>query len=100
MILNGVKLTWMDYLHSVKATCISPRRSVSYLDNMANVTHREIWTRAPRAAARKATAAGVNCIAIDETGGGFRIFQISGYTPERGLYCDCLDESGRVIKTT
>jgi hypothetical protein len=89
----------MDYLYSVKASCVEPHRAVSYIDNQADVTHREIWTRAPRATARKATASGVNHIALDETDGQFFIFQISGYTKERGLYCDLLDKAGRVIET-
>jgi hypothetical protein len=62
-------------------------------------TAREIWSKAPRAAARKATAEGVNGISIDETGGRFYIFQISGYTPDRGLYCDLLNEAGEVVKS-
>lgn len=65
----------------------------------AYTTAREIWKKAPRAAARKATAPGVNGIALDETGGKFFIFQISGYTPERGLYCDLLNERGQVVKS-
>lgn len=62
-------------------------------------TAREIWSKAPRAAARKATAEGVNGISIDETGGLFYIFQISGYTPDRGMFCDLLNEAGQVVKT-
>ena len=60
-------------------------------------TAREIWSKAPKAAARKATAPGVNGIAIDETGGKFYIYQIGGYTPERGAYCDILNELGQVV---
>ena len=97
MILNGVSLTWMDYLHSVTAHCIDPHRSIDPRNNEAYVTHREIWTRAPKAIARKATADGVNHICIDESNGQFRIFQISGYTPDRGLFVDMLDENGKVI---
>ena len=62
-------------------------------------TAREIWSKSPRAAARKATAEGVNGISIDETGGRFYIFQISGYTPDRGMFCDLLNEAGQVVKT-
>lgn len=62
-------------------------------------TAREIWSKAPAAAARKATAEGVNGISIDETGGKFFIYQISGYTHERGLYCDLLNEAGEVVKS-
>ena len=65
--------------------------------NTALITHREIWKKAPKAAARKATAQGVNGISIDETNGKFYIFQVSGYTPERGIFCDILNERGQVI---
>ena len=65
----------------------------------AYTTAREIWSKAPKAAARKATAPGVNGICLDETGGRFYIFQISGYTRERGLFCDVLDEAGRVVSS-
>lgn len=96
MTLNGIELSWNDYLHTVTASCIDPHRSVSYLNGYSYVTHKEIWARATKAAARKATADGVNHICIDETGGKFYIFQISGYTPDRGMFCDLLDEQGKV----
>ena len=62
-------------------------------------TAREIYTKAPKAAARKATRQGVNGLSIKTTGNRFYIFQISGYTPERGLFCDLLNEAGQVVKT-
>lgn len=62
-------------------------------------TAREIWSKAPRAAARKATAPGVNAVCIKATAGKFHIFQISGYTTERGLFCDMLNTRGEVIET-
>lgn len=64
-------------------------------------TPREVWTRATtKAAARKATAPGVIGYAAEALpGGDLFIFQISGYTPTRGAYCDILNERGQVIKT-
>lgn len=61
-------------------------------------TAREIWSKAPAAAARKATADGVIGLAIDESGGRFYIYQVSGYTPDRGAFCDLLNEAGQVVK--
>ena len=81
----------------IRCSATNSTRAKNPMNGESYTTAREIWTRAPRAAARKATAEGVNGIAIDESGGGFFIIQISGYTPERGLYCDMLDESGRVV---
>ncbi len=92
-------MNFNDLLHTVKASTTNSTRSTSPLDCQAIITHREIWTRAPRAAAKKATADGVNAIALDETAGRFYIFQVSGYTPERGLYCDLLDETGRTVES-
>ena len=65
------------------------------------VNAREVWTRATtRAAARKATAPGVIGYAAEALpGGDLFIFQVSGYTPTRGAYCDILNEHGQVIKT-
>lgn len=64
-------------------------------------TAREVWTRSTtRAAARKATAPGVIGYAAEALpGGDLFIFQVSGYTPTRGAYCDILNERGQVIKT-
>lgn len=64
-------------------------------------TAREVWTRATtKAAARKATAPGVIGYAAEALpGGDLFIFQVSGYTPTRGAYCDILNERGQVIKT-
>jgi hypothetical protein len=62
-------------------------------------TAREIWKKSNRAAARKATADGVNQIAIKATGNRFYIYQISGYTMEKGLFCYNLNESGQIIKS-
>lgn len=75
------------------------QRRTNCMTGDSYTTAREIWRRAPRAAARKATAEGVNGISIDETGGRFYIFQISGYTPDRGMFCDLLNEAGQVVKT-
>ena len=81
-----------------KAHTNSRKRYIDCLNGQAYISDREIWSRAPKAVARKATAEGVNGIAIDEENGAFRIFQVSGYTRERGLFCDLLDEKGRCIK--
>lgn len=64
-------------------------------------TAREVWTRATtKAAARKATAPGVIGYTAEALPGGqLFIFQVSGYTPTRGAYCDMLNERGQVIKT-
>lgn len=62
-------------------------------------TAREIWKKAPAAAARKATADGVNGVSIKVIEGRFYIYQISGYTYDRGLYCDLLNERGQVVTT-
>lgn len=75
------------------------QRRTNCMTGDSYTTAREIWSKAPRAAARKATAEGVNGISIDETGGRFYIFQISGYTPDRGMFCDLLNEAGQVVKT-
>ena len=63
----------------------------------AVVTAREIWEKSPRATARKATMDGVNQICIDEAGGRFYVYQISGYSRDAGLFCLLLDEAGRVV---
>lgn len=86
-------------MHFVTATTDSQERYTNPLNCESYITYKEIWTKAPKATARKATAKGVNHITIKETDGDFYIFQISGYTPERGIYCDLLDRSGRVVKT-
>lgn len=75
------------------------QRRTNCMTGDSYTTAREIWSKATRAAARKATAEGVNGISIDETGGRFYIFQISGYTPDRGMFCDLLNEAGQVVKT-
>lgn len=75
------------------------QRRTNCMTGDSYTTAREIWSRATRAAARKATAEGVNGISIDETGGRFYIFQISGYTPDRGMYCDLLNEAGQVVQS-
>ena len=64
-------------------------------------TAREVWTRATtRAAARKATAPGVIGYAAEALKNGkLYIFQVSGYTRDRGAYCDILNERGQVIRT-
>ena len=90
-------IDFMYYLQSVRATVTNSKRYTDPRTNETYISHREIWTRAPRAAARKATAEGVTGIVLDETGGRFYIFQVSGYTRERGLYCDMLNESGQVV---
>ena len=82
---------------TVKAT--SDTRYLSPIDCECFISHREIWSKAPKASARKATAEGVNWIAVKEKDGDFYIFQVSGYTMDRGLFCDMLDRSGRVINT-
>ena len=93
-------MNFNDYMHAVSAHVTrGSNRRTDPRDNSAFITHREIWSKAPRAAARKATAEGVNGIAVNEDGGKFYIFHISGYTPERGLFCDCLNEAGQVVKT-
>ena len=94
-----MKNNFFDYLHATRASLKNSDRRTDPRDNSAFLTHREIWSRATKAAARKATADGVNGIALDETGGRFYIFQISGYTPERGIFCDILNEAGQVVKT-
>ena len=79
----------------------------SCLNCYALIEDLEIWRRAPKAAARKATAPGVIGFAAKALpDGGLFIYQISGYTPERGAYCDYLNEkgqridaSGQIIKT-
>ena len=89
---------WNDLLHCVSA--YMTKAEGHYLNQRTGeykVTQREIWENAPRAAARKATAEGVNHLCIDNQNGKFFIFQVSGYTKDRGLFCDLLDESGRVI---
>ena len=53
------------------------QRRTNCMTGDSYTTAREIWSKAPRAAARKATAEGVNGISIDETGRRFYIFQIS-----------------------
>lgn len=93
-----MKNNFMDYLHAVRATVTNSSRATNPANCEVLITHREIWTRATRAAARKATADGVNGIAVNEKNGDFYIFQISGYTPERGLYCDLLDRNGHTVK--
>ena len=81
-------------------TCnIDDGRAVNYCTGNSYTTAREIWSKSPKAAARKATAPGVNHLAIKVVNGSFRIYQISGYTPEKGLYCDLLNEKGQVVKT-
>ena len=60
-------------------------------------TAREIWSKAPKAAARKATADGVQSLCIDDTEGKFYIYQRSGWTTIRGVYCDLLDEKSRIV---
>lgn len=94
-----MEVSFFDYLHAVTASVVNSKRKVNPLNCEVFITHREIWTRAPKAAARKATAEGVNGISLDEKEGRFFIFQISGYNRERGLYCDLLDEAGRVIES-
>lgn len=78
---------------------IDDGRTENTLNGDQYTTAREIWTKAPRAQARKATAKGVQGVAIHATGKKFHIFQVSGYTPERGIFCDMLNEDGKVIKT-
>lgn len=64
----------------------------------ALIDAREIWTRANKAAARKATAEGVNSIAAEaKPDGSLFIYQISGYTRERGLFYDFLNNAGQRI---
>ena len=71
-----------------------------YLNQLTHdfyITDREIWKRAEnKAAARKATAEGVNHVCIDNQNGKFYIFQVSGYTTEKGLFNYLLDEKGRI----
>ena len=71
-----------------------------YLNQLTHdfyITDREIWKRAEnKAAARKATQEGVNHICIDNHDGKFYIFQVSGHTPEKGIFCYLLDEAGRI----
>lgn len=86
-----------DFVHSVRASFQNSERRVNPCNCETLITHREIWQRAPKAAARKATADGVIGICLDEKDGGFYIFQIGGYTRERGAFCDMLDEKGRVV---
>lgn len=85
----------MLFDRTVKAT--SDTRYSDPRDCECLISHREIWQKAPKAAARKATAEGVNWIAIKEKGGDFFIYQVGGYTRDRGLFCDLLDRSGRVV---
>lgn len=85
-----------DLMHSVKAT--SDKRYADPRDCECIISHREIWKKAPKAMARKATAPGVNWIAIHEIGNNIVVYQVAGYTPDRGLFCDLLDDNGRVIE--
>lgn len=81
----------------MRAHVINSDRYIDPVDNTAYIDPAEIWERTTKAAARKATAPDVNYIAVDEKNGGFYIFQVSGYSIDRGLYCDLLDHEGRVI---
>lgn len=78
---------------------IDDGRTANPLNCDQYTTAREIWTKAPAAAARKATAPGVNHLCIKATANSFFIYLIGGYTPERGLFCDMLNEAGQIIKT-
>jgi len=80
----------------VNASTNSDKRYISPLDCECYISHREIWSKAPKAAARKATMPGVNWIAVDESD-GFYIYQVSGYTQESGMFCYNLDKEGRII---
>lgn len=59
------------------------------------ISRQEFWRRFPKAVARKVTAKGVNHFGVNLKDN--RIFFVSGYTPEKGMFCDELDEKGRVI---
>lgn len=74
------------------ATAIS---GVDQNGNKIFITQRELWRRFPKAVARKVTAKGVNHFGVNLKDN--RIFFVSGYTPEKGMFCDELDEKGRVI---
>lgn len=87
-----------DLLHTIEAHTNGERRTDART-NTAHISAREIWTKAPKAAARKATADGVTSICVDETNNRFFIYQISGYTPEKGLFWALLDEAGRITET-
>lgn len=64
------------------------------------VSAREIWKHCIKAAARKAARDSTNNLCIDIDGEGrWRIFQIGGYDPERGLFVDMLDDCGRVVES-
>ena len=81
----------------IKCYSNNGNRYKSPLNSDSFISCREIWERAIQAAARKATAAGVNWIAIDESNGDFYIYQISGYTPDLGLFNYSLDRNGNII---
>lgn len=81
----------------VKCSTNNKDRHISCLDNETYITYREIREKAIPAVAEKATANGVNWIAIDESNGDFYIYQISGYVPDLGLFNYCLDRSGNII---
>ena len=81
----------------VKATSNSNYRYADPRDCECFISYREIWQKAPRATARKVTNESVNWIAIDESDGDFYIFQIAGYSHDRGLFNYQLDRNGRII---
>ena len=86
-----------DLFHSVKATTDSPSRAIDPRNCECSISHREIWQKAAtKAMARKATAPGVDWIAVHEESGKMYIYQVAGYTYTRGLFCDCLNRQGRV----
>lgn len=86
-------------MQTITARTDNPNRYKDPRTGEAIITAGELWTKAPKAAARKATAEGVHNIAVHEHGKTIFIYQICGFTPSRGLYCDILNESGQVVKT-
>ncbi len=81
----------------IKCSSNNGNRYKSPLNGDSFISCREIWARAIPAAARKATATGVNWIAIDEDNGKFYIYQVSGYTHDSGLFNFRLNEKGQII---
>lgn len=75
--------------------CVTAISGVDQNGNRIFITKRELWRRFPKAVARKVTAEGVNHFGVNFEEN--RVFFISGYTHDRGLFCDELDAEGRVI---